>query len=402
VSDYPTGFKITDTAAGWYKADFDDVFVRKTIFTEGGGGVLWAWGFNTDGRLGTDDIISRSTPVQTISGGTNWRSIAVQGFSAGIKTDGTLWLWGNAADGELGNNDVTNKSSPVQTISGGTNWKSISVGCCHAAAIKEDNTLWLWGRGSLGQLGNDSNLSQSSPVQTISGGTNWKQVSVAQLHSASIKRDGTLWLWGADSAGRLGNECNIYTGPDRGISSPIQTVSGGTNWKVVSSALGTTAGIKTDGTLWIWGGNTFGDVGDNTRINRSSPVQTIAEGTTWRQISLGACNALGIKTDGTLWIWGEGASGRLGNANFTSQSSPVQTISGGTNWRQAVVSSTHTAAIKTDGTLWAWGAASSGQLGTPLKVNRSSPVQTVSGGTNWRCAHAGAGTTLALKSETIF
>ena len=81
----------------------------------------------------------------------------------------------------------------------------------------------------------------------------------------------------------------------------------------------------------------------------------------------------------------------------------MQTISGGTNWRQAVVSSTHTVAIKTDGTLWAWGAGAFGQLGTPgLRVNRSSPVQTVSGGTNWRCAHAGAGTTLALKSETIF
>jgi alpha-tubulin suppressor-like RCC1 family protein len=286
VSDYPTGFKITDTAAGWYKADFDDVFVRKTIFTEGGAGVLWAWGFNTDGRLGTDDIISRSTPVQTISGGTNWRSIAVQGFSAGIKTDGTLWLWGNAADGRLGNNAVTNKSSPVQTVSSGTNWKSISVGCCHSAAIKEDNTLWLWGCGVRGQLGDDNILSQSSPVQTISAGTNWKQVSVARLHSASIKIDGTLWLWGINRNGTLGTNDRVHK------SSPVQTISGGTNWKQVSCGGSEhTAAIKTDGTLWNWGLNgystQYGQLGINDLTHRSSPVQTIAGGTNWKQVSAG-------------------------------------------------------------------------------------------------------------------
>lgn len=401
MADNQTGFKITDAAAGWNKADFNDVFINKNCFIKGSAGVLWAWGFNTDGRLGLNDTISRSTPVQTVSGGTNWKSIAVQGFSAGIKTDGTLWTWGAAVNGQLGNNDVTNTSSPVQTVSDGTNWKAISIGCCHSAAIKTDGTLWLWGRDIFGQLGDDTNIDKSSPVQTISAGTNWKQVSVAREHSASIKMDGTLWLWGADSAGRLGNECNILTGPDSGISSPIQTVSGGTNWKIVSSALGTTAGIKTDGTLWIWGGNTYGDVGDNTIINRSSPVQTISNVTTWRQISLGATNAVGIKTDGTLWMTGCGIAGRLGNNCILHQSSPVQTISGGTNWRQAVVSSTHTAAIKTDGTLWTWGASINGQLGTPLRVNRSSPVQTASGGTNWRCAQASAGTTLALRSDTI-
>lgn len=399
MSDNDTGFKITDSVAGFYRADFNDVFINKNCFTDGRAGLLWVMGYNQDGRLGDNTLITKSSPVQTISIGTNWKSIDTQRASGGIKTDGTLWLWGRGADGVLGNGSTTNRSSPVQTLLAGNDWKNIVAGCRNTAAIKTDGTLWIWGEGRAGNLGNDSSISRSIPVQTISGGTNWKQVSLGDQHAAAIKTDGTLWVWGSGRYGALGTNTNTSIN----ISSPIQTISGGTNWNKISLAGYKTAAIKTDGTLWMWGYNNYGALGDNTRIDRSSPVQTISGGNDWKETSIGSRNSSAIKTDGTLWLWGHGNQGRLGNNTNTSinMSSPVQTISGGTNWRHSSFGPSHVAAIKTDGTLWVWGDDSQGQTGSTLRITRSSPVQTISAGTSWRCVATGNSVTIALKSETI-
>jgi alpha-tubulin suppressor-like RCC1 family protein len=213
-----------------------------------------------------------------------------------------LWLWGYNNFGQLGDNTIAGKSSPVQTISAGTNWKLVGGGFYHTAAIKTDGTLWTWGRNSFGQLGDNTAVNNSSPVQTIAGGTNWKQVSGGGFHTAAIKTDGTLWLWGRNDNGQLGD--NTIAGK----SSPVQTIAGGTNWKLVGGGWYHTAAIKTDGTLWTWGRNTYGQLGDNTVANKSSPVQTIAGGTNWKQVSCGANHTTAaIKTDGTLWTWGQNA-----------------------------------------------------------------------------------------------
>ena len=338
---------------------------------------LWVWGKNDYGQLGTDNTISRSSPVQTISSGTNWRSVSAPA-SAAIKTDGTIWMWGYNYNGQLGTNNRIDSSSPVQTVSGGTNWRSVSAGNATTAAIKTDGTLWMWGYGSEGILGTNNVINRSSPVQTVSGGTNWCSVSIFGYHTAALKTDGTLWTWASGGNGRLGT--NNVT--DR--SSPVQTVSGGTNWCSVSAGNSITAAIKTDGTLWVWGLGLNGSLGTNNISARSSPVQTVSGGYNWKSVSAGANGAAAIKTDGTLWIWGSGGNGRLGTNDSISRSSPVQTVSGGTNWFSVVVGTNNTASIKTDGTLWLWGCNCTGQLGDNTLAFRSSPVQTVSGGTNWR------------------
>ena len=346
---------------------------------------LWMWSKNNYGQLGNNTTIPASSPVQTISGGTNWRQVSLGAFHAGaIKTDGTLWMWGFGQFGRLGNNStVYTISSPVQTISGGNNWKQVDGGQGHTAAIKTDGTLWLWGNGCSGRLGTNSTVAQSSPVQTISGGTNWKQVSAGYCNSAGIKTDGTLWVWGFNGNGRLGTNSTVAQ------SSPVQTISGGTNWKQVSLGYSNGAAIKTDGTLWLWGCGGYGWLGNNTTISVSSPVQTISGGTNWKQVSGGAAHAAAIKTDGTLWLWGNGCSGRLGTNSTVAQSSPVQTISGGTNWKQVNSSFYNSAAIKTDGTLWLWGSGLCGRLGNNTEIFASSPVQTISRGTNWKSVSIG-------------
>ena len=404
----PTNFNIGGT-------DVDQIFVSRDYFitrypelagTFKASG-LYVWGENSRGKIGDNTVISKSSPVQTIAGGSNWKQInnsSCEDVSACIKTNGQLWMWGYAGSGALGNNNSTiNQSSPVQTIASGTNWKQISVGgynisTVSSAAIKTDGTLWTWGANTLGALGDNTNANKSSPVQTVAGTTTWKFVASGGAHMGAIKTDGTLWMWGSNAPnGALGTNDIINR------SSPVQTVAGGNNWKSVSANRLTTSAIKTDGRLWLWGRNNYGQLGNNSTINVSSPVQTIAGGTNWSQVSQGSTHTAAIKTDGTLWLWGSNVSGQLGTNTNSYQSSPVQTISGGTNWKQISCSavtneaSNFSGAIKTNGSLWLWGNNGGGQFGDNTVIAKSSPVQTIAGGFNWIMAQTQVSGVIAIR-----
>jgi alpha-tubulin suppressor-like RCC1 family protein len=360
---------------------------------------LWVWGDGNYGALGNADVFDRSTPVTTFAGGTNWKQLSCgEDFATAIKTDGTLWTWGTSASGQLGNGVRVSKgtvSTPVTTFAGGTNWKQVSCGRDYIAAIKTDGTLWTWGDGANGSLGNAQLSDKSTPVTTFAGGTNWKQVSGGGQHTAAIKTDGTLWTWGTGGNGKLGN--GVTTGS---ISTPVTTFAGGTNWKQVSCGGYHTAAIKTDGTLWTWGSGAFGRLGNGaTTGNISTPVTTFAGGTNWKQVSGGRYHTAAIKTDGTLWTWGYATGGVLGNGVTTgSISTPVTTFAGGTNWKQVSSGNATIAAIKTDGTLWTWGYGANGRLGNTQTSNISTPVTTFAGGTNWKQVSCGREHTAAIQS----
>jgi alpha-tubulin suppressor-like RCC1 family protein len=341
---------------------------------------LWVWGSNP----GDNTFTQRSTPVTTLSGGANWKQVSSgNGHTAAIKTDGTLWTWGFNSAGRLGiNSSVNSVCTPVTTFAGGTNWKQVSCGSQFTAAIKTDGTLWVWGTNTNNaQLGINTTSSRSTPVTTFAGGTNWKQVSCGGQHAAAIKTDGTLWTWGRNT-GALGDNTQTTR------LTPVTTFAGGTNWKQVASGYFFTLAIKTDGTLWTWGTNSYGILGDNTGTTRCTPVTTFAGGTNWKQVAANSSNGsadvhgAAIKTDGTLWIWGGNNSWRLGINDpsiTTNRFTPVTTFAGGTNWKQVSCGAKHTAAIKTDGTLWTWGQGSSGQLGIdPINVIGASVTGTIS------------------------
>ncbi len=364
------------------------------------GNTLFGWGAGTSGELGDNTAASKSSPIQTIALGINWeQTSAGTGFSAAVKTDGTLWCWGVNTNGRLGDNTATSRSSPVQTVTFATNWKQVACGDNHTAAVKTDGTLWLWGNNSNGHLGDNTTTSRSSPVQTIARENNWSQVSCSNVttngHTAAIKTDGTLWTWGINGNGQLGDNTRTSR------SSPVQTIAFGTSWKQVDCGNSFVAAIKTDGTLWCWGLGTSGQLGDNTVTSKSSPVQTVAGGTNWKQVSCGGTHMAAIKTDGTLWSWGDGALGRLGDNTITSKSSPVQTIAYGTNWKQVSCGVGHTAAIKNDGTLWSWGIGTGGRLGDNTAASKSSPVQTIAYGINWKQVSGGGVHTTAVTYADI-
>ena len=334
---------------------------------------LWGFGKGTVGMLGQNNTVSYSSPVQ-LPGDPAWDKVAwgnnQSEWVVARKTDGTLWSWGNDENGELGQNspDDVDYSSPVQIP--GTTWtKGLSGSQNAPKATKTDGTLWTWGWNHGGNLGQNQGPGQlakvSSPVQIP--GTNWetgedKVKRNNNYGSAWLKTDGTLWVWGLDAHGSLGQNSHVD------YSSPVQVP--GTNWSLLSQGRSITAAIKTDGTLWTWGRSAFGMLGLNTStVSRSSPTQV--PGTNWRTISA-SYRMMATKTDGTLWMWGRNSQGQLGQNDTVLYSSPVQIP--GTTWVEAETGFS-ALATKTDGTMWGWGNNQYGRLGLNDEVYRSSPVQ---------------------------
>jgi alpha-tubulin suppressor-like RCC1 family protein len=353
---------------------------------------LYGWGNNSSGQQGDETTAGRSSPIQ-IGSDTTWAQVSAgNAFIACVKTDGSLFTWGINTNGQLGHDTIISRSSPVQ-VGALTDWAQVSAGGTHTACVKTDNTLWTWGAGLNGRLGHADVLRRSSPVQ-VGALTNWAQVSAGGAHTACVKTDGTLWTWGDNGGGRLGLDLDQTT--DR--SSPVQ-VGALTDWAQVAAGTQHTACVKTDGTLWSWGDNApNGQLGDGTAVDRSSPVQVGAL-TNWAQVSVGSSFTACVTTEGTLFTWGAGSNGRLGHNDLISRSSPVQ-VGALTNWAQVSAGTAHAACIKTDSTIFTWGDNSpSGQLGLNDTVDRSSPVQ-VGVLTSWIQVSSGSSDVFAILQET--
>jgi alpha-tubulin suppressor-like RCC1 family protein len=351
-------------------------------------GTLWAWGENSYGQLGLNDSTHRSSPVQ-VGVFVDWKSVSIgsEDSVAGIRNNNTLWTWGNDANGVLGQTtNYSNKSVPTQV---GTlaNWASVSVGRYHALATKTDGTLWSWGYNTFGQLGDATSTDKSSPVQ-IGTDTNWSSISAGNDKSFASKTNGTIWAWGYAGDNLLGLHKDGYIPNKVSTDSFYKDVSASGNGGIVA--------IKTNGTLWGWGSNSRGEIGDGSTSQRNSPVQ-IGTLSNWSDVSAGSSHTMSIKTDGTLWAWGNNGAGRLGTNNTTNFSSPVQ-VGTLTNWSKISSGFSHTMSIKTDGTLWAWGYNLNGQLGTGNTISYSSPVQ-VGTLNNWSQVSAGFDYTIGIRTD---
>lgn len=343
---------------------------------------LWGWGDNGNGQLGDNTTTAKSSPVTTAGAGINWRNISGAGHIIGVKTDGTLWTWGAGTYGVLGNSATTARSSPGTTAANVTTWAKVSAGDRFSAAIRTDGTLWTWGRNNQGQLGTTTTTNRSSPGTAAGAITTWAQVACGYEHILGIAASGVLYSWGRGTSGGLGSSATTAR------SSPVSIA--GTNWATISAGFNCSAATKSDGTLWTWGSNNVGQLGDGTTTNRSSPITTAAGGTNWKQVSIGRITVAAVKTDGSLWTWGGNAAGELGNGTTTSRSSPNTVVGAGLNWNRVsvggITSGGNEAAfgLKNDGTLWSWGNNASAQLGDGTTTARSSPVTTIAGGNNWK------------------
>lgn len=350
---------------------------------------LYLVGSGTYGALGNNSATNKSSPVQ-ISSTPQWKTVDGANYTTlAIKQDGSLWGWGYGPT--TGVNLAINISSPVQ-VGALTNWLKVSSKAS-TAAIKTDGSLWTWGDNRGGQLGQGTQFTgfSSSPVQ-VGAMTNWSSASWSRTNygaAAAIKTDGTLWTWGSNLIGELGQNNKTYR------SSPVQ-VGALTTWLTVSGGSYFFAALQTDKSLWTWGINNDGQLGVGDVASRSSPTQVGAL-TTWSKISAGGAFVLAIKTDGTLWTWGDNPNGQLGQSNLTKRSSPVQ-IGSLSSWFSVGTTWFSSYGVLSDGTAWAWGLNSQGELAQNNTINRSSPVQ-IGSATSWALASGGV-THVALLQKT--
>jgi hypothetical protein len=375
----------------------DDILVEKDLFSSG---TLYGWGRDVFGQIGlgvTSETVV--TPVYQRTG-SSWKIIST-GFisSAGITDDGSLWTWGNNGYGTLGLNlgsGIANAPLEVTNfLSVGKEWRTISVGRGHACAIKSDGTLWTWGLNNHGQLGDNTTISRSSPITTFAGGANWKDVSCNGWHTLATKTDGTLWLWGRNTYGALATADLV----DR--STPVTTFAGGNNWKQASAGTYGSTSIKTDGSLWTWGVSYACGIGTFGVYDPSTPVTTFAGGNDWKHVSIGYLHTSAIKNDGSLWTWGFNSKGQLGLGIEGGVADRPYRLGTSNDWKDSSCGYTNTVAVKTDGTLWVWGENLRGQLGigNAAAINKLTPVTTFAGGNDWRKVMMGSTSqhVLALK-----
>lgn len=331
-------------------------------------GTAWSWGANGQGQCGNGTYNTSYQQIQ-IGTATDWADVSAGGFhSLGLKTDGSLWAWGYNANGQLGIGNNTGNNAPVQV--GSDTWKMISAGSTHSLAIQTNGTLWAWGDNSFGELGNGTNISTNLPVQ-IGVDANWSGVFASAHFSIAMKTDGTLWSWGYNNGGMLGDG----TGTDRNY--PLQ-IGSGTDWAMIAPGGGHVIGLKTDGSLWSWGNNNDGQLGNSTFGGVQANPTQIGTEANWNRISSGGSTSMAVKKNGSLWSWGNNAYGQLGDGTTANKNSPIQIAPSIVEVAVSAAGYFTSFYIGLDGAFRAWGDNGAGQCGiaggpyyTPNIVNGS-------------------------------
>jgi alpha-tubulin suppressor-like RCC1 family protein len=328
-------------------------------------GMVYAWGLGRYGQLGRGN--TNSSLVAVAIPNFNAVEVAAGRFhSVAVRNDGSVWSWGYNANGQLGLGTTTQTNVPSR-VNGLADVQAIDAGYLYTMAVTSDGKVWTWGAGANGQLGNGSNTSaQKTPVQVVGLFGTTKTIAAGMNHALALQSDGTVWVWGQNTSGQLGiGSTNAF----RNTAVKIPTLSG-----VVAIAAGDcfSVALKFDGTVWSWGGNGSGRLGDGSGVNRWSPVQVNISGV--KEICVGLYQTLVMKNDGTIWSWGANSSGQLGNGTTTASSIPVHVnnLGSGVGLGAGLL---HSLALKSDGTVWSWGENGSGQLGNNSTVDRSTAIQ---------------------------
>jgi uncharacterized repeat protein (TIGR02543 family) len=317
--------------------------------------------------------------------------------SLALTEDGIIWAWGLNDHGQLGDNTTTNRHYPVplkdqNNAAITTKFKAIATGAStHSFALAEDGTLYSWGYNNYGQLGNNSTTDQHYP-DTVKGQnslpvtTKFKAVAAGENHTLALDTDGKMWAWGYNGNGQLGD--NTWgVGSNKSYPVPVKDASGNditTKFKAISVSYSSSLALAEDGTVWSWGTNPAPLKGQN-----GLPVTT-----KFKAISAGWYHSLALAEDGTIWAWGDNQYGQLGNHSTTSQLYPVTLKDSNdaditTKFKAISAGWQHSLAVATDGTGWAWGNNSVGFLGigpsggqqtSPVRFNVSAPLKDVAAG----------------------
>lgn len=332
--------------------------------------------------------LTRKGPAPVFSGIAGGNS-----FSLALSADGTVWSWGVNNYGQLGDGSTVNRLTPalVKGESGKgilSDIDAIATRTYYTIALKRDGTVWTWGRNDYGQLGDGTTVNKSNPVQVKGPGgagflTEITAVAAGNNHTLALKKDGTVWAWGYNIDGRLGDGSAISR------TTPVQVKGPGGNGFLTEVAAITTGyrhsvALKKDGAVLAWGYNADGQLGNGVAGDRNTPSRVKNETGTGlltdiKQIAAGKNHTMALKNDGTVLTWGSNETGQLGAGTKTMRNSPVKVLAGqGKDFQDAAAVAAgagHSMIMKNDGTLWAFGDNTAGQCGNGTTVNPDYPAQ---------------------------
>jgi alpha-tubulin suppressor-like RCC1 family protein len=327
-------------------------------------GTVWSWGRNYYGQVGNGTTSSRTVPgpIPDLTG-----IVAVsmgEDHSLALTPEGTVWGWGGNYSGQMGDGTLTNRLSPFQ-MPDLTGVAAVAAGGIHSLVLNQDGTVWAWGRNEHGQVGLAATGAVVRPVQ-VPGLTGVRSIAAGKFHSLALKQDGTVWTWGRNENGELGlgsASHRVYTPTQVPGLTGVAEIVGGYEFSVV---------LKQDGTVWVWGRNEFGQLGDGTTTSRLSPVQVPGLSDV-SSLFVGWAHVIVLKRDGTMWLWGNNADGQFGDGTTTGRLTPTraQWLS---DFFPLASGGMHLYVMKQDGSVWGMGSNGYGQLGDGSNTRRLRPV----------------------------
>jgi len=337
------------------------------------GGVLWCWDEYNDFMNRISDV----NPMAVEGGSAVWTNIIEAGdfHTCAVKKDLSLWCWGANNNGQLGIGTVAASTLPQQV--GDRKWRALGLGFEHSCGIQEDKSLWCWGNNSHGQVGVDNGATSVNLPLRVGDEADWESVSSEYYHNCAIKTDGSLWCWGRNIRGQINcsGNTNIYT--------PVMVGDHEMHWSGIALGYDHTCGLQHDdtggsNTAWCWGRNSGGlyigqggELGDGTTINRCMPGQVVGQQnelmTGWAKIAVGDDHACAIRSDKSLWVWGQNYYGNAHDGSNIDKLFPER-YTESSNWEAVAASNAGCCAVKSDESFWCWNA---NQAGLPGRVEFS-------------------------------
>ena len=334
-----------------------------------------AWGNNASGELDDGTNVNRKLPVVSVGlAGISAMSVGAV-HSLALRADGTVVSWGHNKSGELGNGTVADSWAPV-VVKGLSSVRSVAAGTSFSLAVRSDGAVFGWGNNQSGELGDGSATNRSTPVPVVGLGSGSGVIAVAAggAFSLALKADGTVLAWGNNASGELGDG----TAPNDHLT-PVPVVGLGAGSGVVQLAAGASSGLalRSNGAVLGWGNNQSGEVGDGTTTDRSAPVPVLSlgSGSGVRKVVAGGAFSLALRSNGTVSAWGNNATGELGDGTAPTDHATPVSVAGVSSAVDIAAGRGHGLALLSNGTVMAWGDNNLGQLGDGTNTQHHTPVK---------------------------